>query len=226
LSTKISLWRSVSFHIVIHLQYIKLFNIISTCQIIQHYINNVSNYSTLYQQCIKLFNIISKLCVKLFHIVSIIYQIIQHYIYNVFKLFNITSGMYQIIQHSNKTSFNGYINNAMIKLPIHFNSSIHIARQIMDFIPKRLIVYIYIYRTIVHTIIKIWFVSLYYSFVSVIVFNTTFNNIKVISWRSVSLVEETRVLKKKKTPTCCEAMTNLYHITLYRCHERDSNLQL
>ena len=33
----------------------------------------------------------------------------------------------------------------MIKLPIHFNSSIHIARQIMDFIPKRLIVYIYIY---------------------------------------------------------------------------------
>ena len=103
------------------------------CQIIQHYINYVSNYSTLYQ-----------LCVKLFNIVSIIYQIIQHYIYNVFKLFNITSGMYQIIQHSNKTSFNGYINNAVIKLLIYFNSSMHIARQIMDFISKRLSVYIYI----------------------------------------------------------------------------------
>ena len=104
------------------------------CQIIQHFINYVSNYSTLYQ-----------LCVKLFNIVSIIYQIIQHYIYNVFKLFNITSGMHQIIQYSNKTSCNGYINNAVIKLLIYFNSSIHIARQIMDFIPKRLSVNIYIY---------------------------------------------------------------------------------
>ena len=33
-----------------------------------------------------------------------------------------------------------------------------------------------------------------------LVFNATFNNILVISWRSVSLVEETRV--PEKPPTC------------------------
>ena len=38
------------------------------------------------------------------------------------------------------------------------------------------------------------------------VFNTTFNNISVISWRSLLMVEETRVPDK------------LYHIMLYRLH--------
>jgi len=36
------------------------------------------------------------------------------------------------------------------------------------------------------------------------VFNATFNNISVISWQSVSLVEETR----RKLPNCRKSRTN------------------
>ena len=43
----------------------------------------------------------------------------------------------------------------------------------------------------------------------VMVFNTTFNNISVISWRSVLLVEETGV------PGVTD---KLYHIMLYGAH--------
>jgi hypothetical protein len=43
---------------------------------------------------------------------------------------------------------------------------------------------------------------------SIIVFNATFNNISVISWRSVLLVEETRV-PGRKPPTCHKSLTNL-----------------
>jgi hypothetical protein len=39
------------------------------------------------------------------------------------------------------------------------------------------------------------------------VFNATFNNITVISWRSILLVEETRVHGEKK-PTCRKSQTN------------------
>ena len=39
------------------------------------------------------------------------------------------------------------------------------------------------------------------------VFNATFNNISVISWRSVLLVEETEVTRKP--PTCRKSLTNL-----------------
>ena len=45
--------------------------------------------------------------------------------------------------------------------------------------------------------LKFWFM----------VFNTTFNNISAISWRSVSLVEETGV-PGKKTPTCRKSLTS------------------
>ena len=184
----------------------------------------MSNYSTLYQlPYVSNYSTLYQLCVKLFNIASIIYQIIQHYIYNVFKLFNIASGMYQIIQHSNKTSFNGYLNNAVIKLLIYFNSSMHIARQIMDFIPKRLSVYIY--RTIVHTNIKIWFVSLYIHLLGLLCLTPLSIILKLYRgdqfhwWRKPEY-------SGKNPPTCCEAKTNLYHITLHRCHERDSNLRL
>ena len=45
-------------------------------------------------------------------------------------------------------------------------------------------------------------------------YNTTFNNILVISWWSVLLVEETGVLRENHWPA---AVTDkLYHITLYR----------
>ena len=37
-------------------------------------------------------------------------------------------------------------------------------------------------------------------YVSVMVFNTTFNNISVISWRSVVLVEQTRVPGENHRP--------------------------
>jgi hypothetical protein len=46
------------------------------------------------------------------------------------------------------------------------------------------------------------------------VFNVTFNNISVISWRSVLLVEESGVPGEKQPP-----LTDiLYHIMLYRVH--------
>jgi hypothetical protein len=35
------------------------------------------------------------------------------------------------------TSFSGYINNAVIKLPIHFESHMRIVRQIMNIIHRR-----------------------------------------------------------------------------------------
>jgi hypothetical protein len=53
--------------------------------------------------------------------------------------------------------------------------------------------------------------------VRIMVFNATFNNIPVISWRSVLLVEETRVPREPPT-TCGKSLTNFYHIMLYRVH--------
>jgi len=46
------------------------------------------------------------------------------------------------------------------------------------------------------------------------VFNATFNNISVISCRSVLLVEETRVPGKNHRPVA----NHIYHIMLHRVH--------
>ena len=54
-------------------------------------------------------------------------------------------------------------------------------------------------------------------------FNDTFNNISVISWRSVLLVEETRV--PKKTTELSPDTGKHYEIMLYRLHPAISGIR-
>ena len=62
--------------------------------------------------------------------------------------------------------------------------------------------------------------------VRVMVFNTTFNNISVISWRSVLLVEETGVPGENHRPAASHGQTLSHNIVSSTPrHERDSNWQ-
>jgi len=61
-----------------------------------------------------------------------------------------------------------------------------------------------------------WFILVGW-FSWVIVFNATFNNISVISWRSVLLVEEAGVIRRKPS-TCRKSLTNFITYMLYRVH--------
>ena len=54
-------------------------------------------------------------------------------------------------------------------------------------------------------------------------FNATFNDTSVISWWSVLLMEETRVLAENHQPV--EATDKLDHIMLYRVHLTISEIQ-
>jgi hypothetical protein len=47
------------------------------------------------------------------------------------------------------------------------------------------------------------------------VFNAAFNNISVISWRSVLLVEETGVPGENHRPNLSQVTDKLYHIMLH-----------
>jgi hypothetical protein len=51
--------------------------------------------------------------------------------------------------------------------------------------------------------------------VCLMVFNATFNNISVISWRSVLLVEETGGPRENHRPVASQVSDKLYHIMLY-----------
>ena len=60
--------------------------------------------------------------------------------------------------------------------------------------------------------------------VRVMVFNSTFNNISAISWRSFLLVEETRVPGEKHWPAASQWQTLSPNVVLSTPrHERDSN---
>jgi len=54
-------------------------------------------------------------------------------------------------------------------------------------------------------------------FLTVMVFNASFNNISVISWQLVLLLEETGVPGENHRPAA-NKLTKLYHVMLYRVH--------
>jgi len=55
--------------------------------------------------------------------------------------------------------------------------------------------------------------------------NTTFNNISAIMWRSVSLVEKTRVPGENHQPVTSQWQTLSHNVSSTRRHEWDSNSQ-
>ena len=67
-------------------------------------------------------------------------------------------------------------------------------------------------------LLKDMYIAFLFFGVKVMVCNATFNNITVISWRSVLLVEETGILREKHRSTYRKSLTNFNHPQLYRVH--------
>jgi hypothetical protein len=86
--------------------------------------------------------------------------------------------------------------------------------------------YCYICCDYWHTYAKAYITSISYIRVGfrIMVFNATFNNISVISCRSVLLVEETGV--QEKTTDMPQSNDKLYHLILYRVHLARAGLEL
>jgi hypothetical protein len=70
------------------------------------------------------------------------------------------------------------------------------------------------------------FVSAFWIRVRVMVFNATFNNISIVSWRSVLLVEETGVPGENHRPIVCHWQTLPHnYVPSTPRHEQGSNSQ-
>jgi hypothetical protein len=72
-----------------------------------------------------------------------------------------------------------------------------------------------------------WVSTSVFWWIRFMMFNATFNNISIISWQSVLLVEETGIPGEKHPPAASHWQNFITKCCIkYTCHEQDSNSQL